>query len=152
MKSIYLECVDSTNKYGKCNIEALQDKTVLYTYNQTDGYGRLERSWENTPDKNLYLSLILKPFNTPNKIYSNFSQYLSVIIVNILINYYGISAKIKWPNDILINNKKVAGILAESTIIGNKFLGLVLGLGINLNSTVSDLKNIRIPLPKKWTR
>jgi BirA family biotin operon repressor/biotin-[acetyl-CoA-carboxylase] ligase len=75
---------------------------------------------------------------------NNIPQYLSVKLCEILENY-GISPVIKWPNDVLINGKKIAGILAQTSIRGNTFKGLVLGIGVNLNFEKADMEKIDRP-------
>ncbi len=145
MDIIRLKEINSTNDYVKQNIQALPNLTAVYADRQTSGRGRLERKWIDTGDDNLYLTIVLKPFKTINPIYSNFTQYLSVILVMLLEEEYNLSPKIKWPNDVIINGKKVAGILAEGTTKGGEFLGLALGIGVNLNTTKEELSIIDKP-------
>ena len=144
MELCYVEEVESTNKYAKENIKFLADRTVVYTYNQTNGRGRLNRKWNNLGEDNIYASIILKPSSEMKEIYSNLTQYLCVILCEIF-EEYGVIPKIKWPNDIQINNKKISGILAEG-VINNGFLeGLVIGFGVNLNTKIEKLSNINQP-------
>ena len=144
MKFFYLEQVDSTNKFAKENIKSLEDKTVIYTFNQTNGRGRLNRSWEYTGKDNIYATIVLKPSNKMEEKYSNFTQYLCVQLSE-LFEEYGVKPVIKWPNDILVNSKKISGILAEGVIEGDRLEGLVLGFGINLNTTKETLDRINQP-------
>lgn len=133
VKVIQLEEVDSTNSYGKKHIDEFEDKTVIITKKQTSGRGRLNRSWVDLGEGNLFLSIILKPSETFNEIYPNLTQYLSVTLCKV-IESYGIQTQIKWPNDVLIDGKKIAGILSETVMQGQKLKGIVLGVGVNLNS------------------
>ena len=71
MNEIFLEVVDSTNLYGKNNLKDLSDKTVIRAAHQTSGRGRLERSWIDMGDNNLFMSFILKPSSSFNEKYSN---------------------------------------------------------------------------------
>ena len=144
MKFFYLEQVDSTNKFAKENIKSLEDKTVIYTFNQTNGRGRLNRSWEYTGKDNIYATIVLKPSNKMEEKFSNLTQYLCVQLSK-LFEEYGIKPVIKWPNDILVNSKKISGILAEGVIEGDRLEGLVLGFGINLNTTKETLDRINQP-------
>ena len=132
MKFLYLEEIDSTNKYAKQNIISIEDMTVVYTSKQTAGRGRLQRQWNYVGENNIYASIVLKPSKELKEIYSNLTQYLCVILAEVF-EEYGVIPKIKWPNDIRINGKKISGILAESVINGNALEGIILGFGINLN-------------------
>ena len=141
MNIVYLEEIDSTNKYAKNNIKFLEDKTVIFTNNQTSGRGRFNRIWDNVGDENLFASIILKPSKEFKEVYSNLTQLLSLCIVYILKDY-NVEAKIKWPNDVKINNKKIAGILAETVFESNILEGLILGFGVNLNSKIENLSKV----------
>lgn len=144
MKSLYLETVDSTNKWAKEHISELEDMTLIYTFNQTAGRGRLNRKWNNTGEDNIYASLVLKPSNKMEEVYSNLTQYLCVVLAEIM-EEYKVSPSIKWPNDIKINGKKVSGILAEGVMENNSLKGLVLGFGVNLNTKKETLDSIDQP-------
>lgn len=145
MNLIRLEEISSTNDYVKQNIQNLEDMSVVYAERQTNGHGRLGRTWVDTGEDNLFMTVVLKPFKEPNPIYPNFTQYLSVILALVLEEEYKLPAQIKWPNDVLINGKKIAGILSEGATKGNEFLGLALGLGVNLNTSTETLALIDKP-------
>lgn len=138
---IKLASVDSTNRYAKLNLDELNDRTIITAERQTNGHGRLQRSWVDLGNENIFMSIVLKPSDNYKKNYPNITQYFSVILCNIL-DEYGVSAKIKWPNDVLVNNKKIAGILSETVVQGNKFKGLILGAGININADKKSLTMI----------
>jgi BirA family biotin operon repressor/biotin-[acetyl-CoA-carboxylase] ligase len=137
---IYFKTLDSTNKYSKKNLELLNNFDVIYTDNQTNGYGQWDRKWIDTGDKNIYMSIILKPKN----INLDIVRYTAVCICNVL-KKYGVEPKIKEPNDILVSNKKIAGILAESITKGDVIKGVVVGIGINLNTDAEILSMINQP-------
>lgn len=141
VKVIQLEEVDSTNSYGKKHIDEFGDKTAIIAKKQTSGRGRLNRSWVDLGEENLFLSIILKPSETFNEIYPNLTQYLSVTLCKV-IESYGIQTQIKWPNDVLIDGKKIAGILSETVMQGQKLKGIVLGVGVNLNSNQEKIDAI----------
>ncbi len=141
MKLIELEEIDSTNNYAKMNISAFEDRTVIHAIRQISGRGRLNRSWVDLGEGNLFMSIVLKPSNTFNEIYPNITQYLSVSLCKVLENY-GLKPQIKWPNDVLINGKKIAGILSETVMEGQNLEGIVLGIGVNLNSNEADISSI----------
>lgn len=141
LREIYLENIDSTNRWAKNNIETLADKTVVFAGAQTQGRGRLQRTWVDLGEGNLFMSLVLKPGQTFDESYANLTQYLSVCLCKILENY-NLTPEIKWPNDVLINGKKIAGILSEASVRGTTFKGLVLGIGVNLNADEKDFAQI----------
>lgn len=142
MKFLYLDEVDSTNLYGKKNMDNLSDKTVISARRQTNGRGRLNRSWLDLGDGNLFVSIVLKPSDKFDEKFANLTQYLSVIICKTL-EQYGLSPEIKWPNDVLINGKKIAGILSETVMQGQNFKGLVLGFGINISAQKEDVVRVQ---------
>lgn len=144
MELVYLEEVDSTNKYAKEHIKELRDKTVVYTFNQTNGRGRMERKWSFLGEDNLYVSIVLKPSDEMKELYSNLTQYLCVVLAE-TFEEYGVIPAIKWPNDIKVNDKKISGILAEGVIEHGKLEGLVLGFGVNLNAKIEKLSKINQP-------
>ena len=138
---IELDEVDSTNLYAKSNLAAIEDKSVVSANRQTAGRGRFERAWVDLGSENIFMSLILKPSDEFKSLYANLTQYFSVILCEML-EEYGLKPKIKWPNDVLVDGKKIAGILSETVMQGQNFKGLVLGAGINLNAQEEDLAKI----------
>lgn len=142
MNIIRLEEVDSTNLYAKKNLINLPDKSIILADRQTSGRGRFDRSWIDLGNDNIFMSIILKPSDNFMHCYPNLTQYLSLVLCQ-TIEEYGLAPKIKWPNDVLIDGKKIAGILSETVMHGNTFNGLVLGVGINLNSDNESLTLIK---------
>ena len=149
MELLYLETVDSTNKYAKENLANINDNTFLYAGTQTAGRGRLNRKWNSNSGDNLYASIVLKPSKELKEIYSNLTQYLSLVLAETIEEYLNseanISPKIKWPNDVRINGKKISGILAESVLEKGVLKGIILGFGVNLNCCQKDLEKIDQP-------
>lgn len=142
MNIIQLEEVSSTNLYAKENLDSFEDKTVIIAISQTSGRGRFDRKWVDLGEGNLFMTIVLKPSNSFEEVYANLTQYLSVVSTKIL-EEYGLSPKIKWPNDVLVNDAKISGILCETVMQGTNFKGLVLGIGVNLNADKGDLKQIK---------
>ena len=142
MNIIQLEEVNSTNLYAKENLASLEDRTVIIANSQTCGRGRFDRKWIDLGDGNLFMTIVLKPSDKFEEVYSNLTQYLSIVLVRVL-EEYGLSPKIKWPNDVMVNNGKISGILSETVMHGSNFKGLVLGIGVNLNADKGDLKQIK---------
>lgn len=141
MNFIRLEKTESTNFYAKSNLNDLPDKSVIVTNRQTAGRGRFDRKWVDLGEGNVFMSFVLKPSAEFSQNYPNLTQYLCVTLCKVL-ETYGLNPQIKWPNDVLIDGKKIAGILSESVVQGGVFKGLVLGIGVNLNSNLNDVKQI----------
>ena len=152
MDIIFKEKLNSTNIYGKENIDSLADKSVICAKYQTHGRGRMNRRWLSFDSENLYASIILKPKGDYSKLpIANLTQLLSVVIVDVL-NFYGIKSNIKWPNDVVISKdendifgEKICGILAEVASENNNIKGIVLGFGVNVNATKQELSQIDRP-------
>ncbi|MBN2434013.1 MAG: biotin--[acetyl-CoA-carboxylase] ligase [Spirochaetes bacterium] len=129
-----LNTVDSTNSYALANIDMFTHNTLVYSDIQTSGRGRLNRKWISDTPENLYCSVIIKPDQDYKKLpLVNFTQFFCVILAEI-INDLGVTPQIKWPNDILVNEKKIAGILSESSFTGSSFNGIVVGIGLNIGA------------------
>jgi BirA family transcriptional regulator, biotin operon repressor / biotin---[acetyl-CoA-carboxylase] ligase len=143
---IYFPEITSTNTHAIRNIADFSDRDVLMAEIQTEGRGRFDRKWISDKPENIYISFVLKPSVKigEDSSLNNISQYLSVKLCETL-ETYRISPAIKWPNDVLVNNKKIAGILAQTSIRGNNLQGLVLGIGINLNFEETDMEKIDRP-------
>jgi len=136
--------LNSTSIYAHEHLEELSDFEIISCDLQTQGHGQFQRVWysNNSNGGNIYISIILKPENLSHL--NELTRYVALIGAKTL-EEYGIKPKFKYPNDILINGKKIAGFLAESEFIGNKFKGVIVGCGINLNLNEEDIKNIDIP-------
>ena len=142
MNIIRLAEIDSTNIYAKMNLAEYEDRTVICADKQTNGHGRFDRVWVDLGSENVFMSIVLKPSGSFQPVFTNITQYFSVVLAE-LLEEYGLDAQIKWPNDVLIDGKKIAGILCETVIQGSNFKGLVLGAGINLNASQEDVLRIK---------
>ena len=130
---ITLDDVHSTNSYAIENATFFNDRDVIFSKHQSSGRGRYNRKWISDETENIYMSIVLKPKNINDYPFTNLTQYLSVTICRFLENEFQLSPKIKWPNDILIDNHKISGILAESYMENNQIKAVILGLGLNVN-------------------
>ena len=129
---IYLERVDSTNKYLLHNKDINEFGTVVLAEEQTAGRGRMGREWLSRPERNLTFSILLNNDLEEFKIsHLNLTAALSVAMA--LENLHQLSVNLKWPNDVLIGRKKIAGILIETSVRGDKMERLVIGIGVNVN-------------------
>ena len=134
--------LDSTNLKAIEELNNSSEGTVWIADYQTAGRGQKGNTWESQTSMNLTFTLLLKPF-----FISPFKQFLISKVASLgVINYLklrGIEAKIKWPNDIYVNDSKICGMLIEHTICGDKLSASILGIGFNLNqkSFNSDAPN-----------
>ncbi|PLX05009.1 MAG: biotin--[acetyl-CoA-carboxylase] ligase [Marinilabiliales bacterium] len=131
---ISLQSVSSTNDYASDLVRKSKpaDFTCVIAREQQKGRGQNNNSWFSEPEKNLLLSLILKPaFLTPGQQFF-ISQMAAVACVDFLKSY-GLVANIKWPNDIYIGNRKLGGILIEHNVQGNLLEYSIIGIGLNIN-------------------
>ncbi len=135
---LFLHEVESTNTYAMNllrNVNAIEG-TVVYTDYQTQGKGQRGSAWTSKIGENITLSVIIKPhfLSLQQSFYLSKVSALAVydLLTDILVNsQYDI--KIKWPNDILVNQSKIAGILIENNFTSNFIQHSVIGIGLNVN-------------------
>lgn len=129
--------IPSTNTFLKEHYEEFKEYTVLICDHQTEGKGRMGRTWFSGIE-NIAMSILLKPNNNVN--ISNISLVVGASVFKTLKRY--VNCSIKWPNDILVNNKKICGILLEA-ISSYEIEALIAGIGININQTQfeEEIKN-----------
>lgn len=128
--------LESTNTYAKENLDKLKNGEVILAHEQTAGKGRMGRNWSSPAGASISMSLVLKP-DIPLEAIPLLTQLTAAALVNALGSWT--DAKIKWPNDIIINKKKIAGILVETEFSGNSLQGIVIGIGINTNVNQTDI-------------
>ncbi|WP_185866975.1 biotin--[acetyl-CoA-carboxylase] ligase [Blattabacterium cuenoti] len=135
---IILNEIDSTNLYAKKYIHYNKyNWIVIWTMNQTKGIGMNKNSWYTEKKRDLTFSIVFRPINT---LYIKKIYIINIIISNamhkFLSEYYNKKNKeqiwIKWPNDIIINNKKVSGILIENSFFLKKVHTIIVGIGLNV--------------------
>ncbi len=129
---IWLDTIDSTNKEILRRSDDLTDFTILAAEYQSEGRGQKGTSWESAKGTNLTFSLLLKPDMIKAENQFIISQIAAVGVYEYLKNK-GVDAKIKWPNDIYVDDKKIAGILIENAIEGDSLSESVVGIGLNIN-------------------
>lgn len=140
---IRFNTIDSTNNYVKNYFNELKDMQVVLAEQQTAGRGRQNRTWVSPPENNIYMTIVLKNQDII-KNYIHIGQLTSLAVADSL-KLYNLNPGIKWPNDILINNKKISGILCESILKHNNIQGFALGVGININMSADAIKSIDQP-------
>ncbi|MEE8478489.1 MAG: biotin--[acetyl-CoA-carboxylase] ligase [Candidatus Neomarinimicrobiota bacterium] len=134
----YYRKIDSTNtKAWELISKNTPNGTVIISDNQLKGRGRQSNKWISIPGKSLTFSIIMYPNYIPNQI-NLYSLFTGLAIIDCLTEN-NIQAQLKWPNDILINVKKVGGILCESKISGGVIKSLVIGIGLNVNENITEL-------------
>ena len=134
---LYFEEIDSTNIQAKR--ENYEDGTVIFAESQTAGKGRKNRKWISHKGSGLYFTIVLKPDIEVNYL-SHFSLLFNYSVFKLLKNYVNGEIKIKWPNDIYLNGKKIAGFFIESSIENNSISKLIVGVGINVNQSIKDFE------------
>jgi BirA family transcriptional regulator, biotin operon repressor / biotin---[acetyl-CoA-carboxylase] ligase len=132
IEHIHFKTIDSTNTWAKHNAHLFpHDKITLVTADeQTAGRGRFKRKWESPPNQNIYATFCFFVEKHRRDI-GNIPQLLALSTYDALTKL-GFDPQLKWPNDVLLNGKKVAGILCETTPYSDQ-LCIVLGIGINVN-------------------
>ena len=136
-KIIWMDEVDSTNSEAVRRLESLDNMSVLAARCQSAGRGKDTHKWITAPGENLTFTIVLKYsyFLAANQMLLSAAAAASV--VNFLAGE-GISAWVKWPNDVYVEKKKICGILIEHRIKGTQLKSSIIGIGINLNQTVFD--------------
>jgi BirA family biotin operon repressor/biotin-[acetyl-CoA-carboxylase] ligase len=137
---ISLESVDSTNNYA-ANLIKLSpppEGTVITAQFQTEGRGQRNAIWESHDSDNLLCSFILYPLFLKSEDTFFISQVVALAIQHTLENHLKKEVFIKWPNDVIVNNKKIAGVLVETTWSDSRLSHAVVGIGINLNQQEFD--------------
>jgi BirA family transcriptional regulator, biotin operon repressor / biotin---[acetyl-CoA-carboxylase] ligase len=134
----YLESTESTQKVAhQLAQEGCPEGTLVIAEEQTNGRGRLARNWHSPKYSGVWMSLVLRPKLPPQKA-PQFTLIAAVAVAQAIEDVCNISPDIKWPNDILINGKKITGILTELQADSDKINAIIMGIGMNVNQSVSD--------------
>ncbi len=152
----YEESLDSTNDYTmQLAKEGAPEGTIVLTEYQESGKGRLNRSWFSSRGQNLLMSILLRP-ELEIEMVQKIALATATILIDSLEDFYKnrkikiSELEVKWPNDILLNGKKLGGILAESKLKNKTMEALVIGIGLNVNSTKNefpeDIRDLAISL------
>lgn len=131
---IFLNETDSTNTRAKeLAAQGAPEGTLVIAEKQTEGRGRRGRSWFSPPGGGIYFSLILRPVISPGET-PKITLMTAVVLAETLISLMKLKLRIKWPNDILVNGKKLAGILTEISTEMDAVNYIIVGLGLNVNT------------------
>jgi len=135
----YLRTIGSTNDYALLlAAEGAPHGTLVVAEEQTEGRGRLRREWISYPNRGIYLSILLRN-PLPVRVAPQSTYIGSLALVKMLREEFGLAATIKWPNDVLINGRKAAGILTETQSDQDYSRFSVMGIGINVNHSKEDM-------------
>ena len=138
MNIIKLDAIDSTNNYLKKIIlnEGITDYTIVTAKFQTEGKGQLGTKWESEHSKNLICSVYKKEINIKVQDQFVISALVSLALIKTLRKVNLSNIHIKWPNDIMSDNKKICGILIENIVKENYIKDAVIGIGLNVIQTI----------------
>ncbi len=141
---IQLEIVDSTNSYARDLVRReAAEGTIVTADRQTAGRGRLERSWLSAPSQNVLASIILYPERELDE-WGGIPLMAGLAVARAVLALSGVDAHLSWPNDVLVENRKLSGILVESGQLGNRSWAVV-GIGINVNQIRFEGDYRRVP-------
>lgn len=133
---VTLKEVASTNSWLKLALSKstpLPEGTVIMAEAQFAGRGQKNSTWQSEPGKNLTFSILLNPRFLDVQRQFDLNIAISLAINDVLSNYFGESATIKWPNDSYIGDAKIGGILIENLVQGNQIKHAIIGIGLNIN-------------------
>jgi BirA family transcriptional regulator, biotin operon repressor / biotin---[acetyl-CoA-carboxylase] ligase len=134
----YEESVESTQKIAhRLAHEDAPEGTVIIAEEQLSGRGRMDRKWHSPKYTGIWMSIILRP-NIPLPKAPQLTLLTAAAIVQGIEDITGVQPEIKWPNDILINGKKVTGILTELVAEADRINSVIIGIGMNVNQTKED--------------
>lgn len=137
MQIIKLNAIGSTNEYAKdmAGSYSFKEPVVIWAKNQTAGRGQRGTKWASKEGESLTFSILLRPSQFTIADQFSISMLVSVAIAEVLNRLQLPQIKIKWPNDILADGKKIGGILIENSLKGNQIDSCVIGFGLNVNQT-----------------
>lgn len=138
-KTVYaFDTIDSTNQFAKSlALRGHGEGTLVYTEHQTRGRGRWGRSWKSSRGKGLIFSVLLRPDPCPGGI-GGLTLVAATSIAQVLERHLDLRPKLRWPNDVTLDGRKVAGVLTEAQRGADGVSFAVLGLGLNVNQTEAD--------------
>lgn len=134
----YQETVESTQKIAhQLANEGVQEGTLVVAEEQLSGKGRLMRSWHSPKFSGIWMSLILRP-KIPIHEAPQLTLLAAVAVAQAIEDTTDLKPQIKWPNDILVNRKKVVGILTEMQAESDRIHSVIIGIGMNINQKLVD--------------
>lgn len=142
MRIIHLEEIDSTNSYLERDADKYSEPVLVTARTQTSGRGQRGNKWESRPGQNLTFSALIRPKSFRAADQFAISEATALAVADFLAIHW-IEAKVKWPNDVYVGDRKICGILIKHSLLGNEISYSILGAGINVNQTefLSDAPN-----------
>jgi len=152
----YFDVINSTmDEAFRLGMAGAEEGTLICAEGQTKGRGRLGRGWTSPKGKGIYISILLRPKLQPLMV-SQLTLLCAVAVAEAIERAAGINMAIKWPNDVLINNKKVVGILTEMNAETDRIKFVIVGIGVNVNATNAQLPahatSLRQEMQKNFSR
>mgnify|MGYP001771314379 FL=1 len=129
---IWYDELDSTNNEARRVLDALDNLSVIAAVGQSAGRGQGDHTWFASPGKNITATIVLKPENLSAGDYLFVTRVTTLALLSYL-REHGVQARIKWPNDIWVEDRKICGILIENIIDGNRMKACLIGIGLNIN-------------------
>lgn len=155
---VHKESIPTTQRLAhELALDGAEHGTVVIADEQTEGKGRVDRKWHSEKGQGIWMSIILRPNILPY-LAPQLTLLTATVLADVIDRLTDVTPQIKWPNDILINDKKMAGILTEMQAEQDQVLYVIIGIGININHTKEDFSeellskatSLRIETQKKW--
>lgn len=135
---IHKQSIPSTQKYAhELAINGATHGTIVIADEQTEGRGRINKPFHSKREQGIWMSLILRPNLLPY-LAPQLTLLTATVLADVIDNNMSLRPQIKWPNDILINSKKISGILTEMQAEQDQILYVIIGIGINVNQDITD--------------
>ena len=129
---IWYDELDSTNNEARRVLDALDNLSVIAAVGQSAGRGQGDHTWFASPGQNITATIVLKPENLSAGDYLFVTRVTTLALLSYL-REHGVQARIKWPNDIWVEDRMICGILIENVIDGNRMKACLIGIGLNIN-------------------
>jgi BirA family biotin operon repressor/biotin-[acetyl-CoA-carboxylase] ligase len=141
---VVLDSVDSTNKYAadRLSLPELPHGSVILAHEQTEGRGQRGRTWSSAKGLDLTFSIVLRPSHLKASDQFVLAKVAALAVQEVVEEVLRVAAGlgggpvcVKWPNDVLVGHRKVAGILIQNELVGERVAAAIIGIGLNVNST-----------------
>lgn len=137
-KIVHKDSVPSTQRIAhELALNGAKHGTIVIADEQTEGRGRVDKDFHSKKDQGIWMSMILRPDILPY-LAPQLTLLTATVLANVMEGHTQIKPQIKWPNDVLIDGKKVSGILTEMQAEQDKIVYIVVGIGININQQLAD--------------
>ncbi|MBO5479435.1 MAG: biotin--[acetyl-CoA-carboxylase] ligase [Clostridia bacterium] len=152
---IYYESIASTQKEAKAKLKenSIKNGTIIIAGNQTGGIGTKGRTWYTNKEENITMTIVLYPKCSIHQL-EGITIQIAKAMKDAIKDLYNISLQIKYPNDLLLNGKKIGGILTESATTKGDVTHLLIGIGFNVNQTSfpKEIETIATSLKKEMKK